>query len=98
MRARSCRYSFRVQVLSGELDEGVLEVRGVELHVTSGDPGRVQGEDHRVDEFSGPGDDDVLAVVVDAPYLRQAGQQPVAERAGRKEPDGLAAPGLSGQV
>src|SRR5882724_7780455 len=91
MRASSCRHSFGVQVFSGELDEGVLEVRRVELHVTGDHPGRVQGEDHRVDELSGPGDHDVLAVVLDPAYFSQAGQQPVVERAGRQEPDGLAA-------
>ena len=59
---------------------------------------RGQGQQHGVDEFSGPGDDDVLALVLDPGYLGQLGQQPVVEGRRGQEPDGLSAPGPRGQA
>ena len=87
-----------VQVPSGELDEGVFEIRRIELDVTGGHAGRGQGEDHRVDEFSGPGDDDVGALALDPGYLGKLPQQPVIERGRRQEPHALSASGPRGQA
>jgi len=82
-----------VLVLRGEAHERVLEARLVQPHVPGVNPGRVQREDHRVDELTRPGDDDVTAVAFDPGHLGQAGQQALVERARRQEPHGLPAPG-----
>ena len=85
-------------VPSGEPHEGVLEIRRIELDVMCGDAGRGQGEDHRVDEFPGPGDDDVLALALDPAYLGKVRQHPLVERCRGHEPHALPAPGLRGQA
>lgn len=64
------------------------------MDVAGGHAHRVQGEDQLVHQFPGPGDQDVLALVLDPCHPGKFGQQPVqAEQPDRPgvrfpEPDG----------
>src|SRR5260370_26860873 len=98
MRAWSWRRSFldfcglrglrglRGELLSGEPDESVLQVRRVELDVAGAHAGSAQGEEHRVGEIPGPGDDDMLAAALAPRHLAKLAPQPVAERGRGDDP------------
>ena len=87
-----------MDVAAGHLHERVLQVGRIEVQVGGGDTGRCQGENHRARQFRGPGDDDVLAIVLDAAHSGEVCQQPVIERRGRREPHPLGHPGPVGQA